>query len=277
MFKKVFVLLAVALAVVCGGMKSNGDGMFNLSIYLNETEVAFDVSPYARNGTVLVPVRTFCAAMGIENVGWDNFEKTVTILADSKISFTIDSNFALKDGAECALSVPAEIKDGRTMVPVRFLAEALGAEVSWDFVYNCVDIKKTGISVAPKYQKSEISKEEFTWLARIVSAESAGEPFVGQVAVANVVLNRVASSEYPNTVYGVVFDTRHGVQFQPVANGTVYNTPSKYSVEAAKRAVKGENYVGECMYFLNESIAVNTWIVKNREYYTTINNHSFYI
>ena len=59
------------------------------------------------------------------------------------------------------------------------------------------------------------------WLSRIISAESRGEPLIGQIAVGNVVLNRVRSSAFPNTVWGVIFDRKWGVQFSPVSNGTI--------------------------------------------------------
>ena len=55
----------------------------------------------------------------------------------------------------------------------------------------------------------------------------------------NVVLNRVASKQFPNTIYDVIFDTKYAVQFEPTANGTVYNTPSKDSISAAKRVLAG--------------------------------------
>ena len=277
MFKKAFLSFVLILCVICGSVVFTGASGETLSIYVNGTEIASDVSPYAKNNTTLVPVRAICNAIGIDNILWDNDSKSVTVKGTSYIQFTVGQSYAYKDGKRYSLSVPTEIKNGRTMIPLRFLAEAFGADVSWDSVYNCVDIYKQGITVPQSCRKNDYSKEEFEWLARIVSAESAGEPFSGQVAVANVVLNRVKSAEYPDTIYGVVFDTKHGTQFQPVANGTVYNVPSKTSVEAAKRAIMGENYVGDCLYFLNESTATNNWIVKNREYYTTINNHSFYV
>lgn len=115
------------------------------------------------------------------------------------------------------------------------------------------------------------------WLSRIIEAEAGGEPFSGKVAVGEVILNRVKSNEFPNTIWGVIFDNNFGIQFEPVSNGTVYNNPSDESVLAAKTAIEGSNYVGNCLYFLNPTIAQNTWISKNREYYTTISHHEFYV
>lgn len=277
MIKKITVAAVLALSILCSMFVLTNAGGSTISIYVNNYEIATDVKPYIENSRIFVPVRAICGALGIDDIVWNGEEKTVTIRQNSAVQFTVGQKYAFKDGKRFSLDAPTQIRGGRTMVPIRFLAEAFGAKVEWDSIYNCVDINRNGITVPESCKASEYSKDDLIWLSKIVSAESQGEPFNGQVAVANVVLNRVKSKDYPNTIYGVIFDTKHGVQFQPAANGTIYNTPGKTSVEAAKRAIAGENYVGECMYFLNESIATNTWIVENREYYTTIHNHSFYV
>ncbi|MBQ4526595.1 MAG: cell wall hydrolase [Clostridia bacterium] len=121
------------------------------------------------------------------------------------------------------------------------------------------------------------SEEDLYWLARIVYAESRGESYEGKLAVANCVLNRVKSKIYPNTVKEVIFDQKHGVQFQPVSNGTIYNTPDSESLKAAKEAIEGKNIIGNCLFFFNPEISTNSWISQNRNYYTTIGKHSFYL
>lgn len=121
------------------------------------------------------------------------------------------------------------------------------------------------------------SDDDLYWLSRIIYAEARGESYAGKVAVGNTVLNRVSSSEFPNTVAGVVFDTKYGVQYTPAANGTIYNTPDAESVNAAKDALNGVNYVGDSLYFYNHNTAPNAWASKNRPYYTTIGNHTFHL
>ena len=98
----------------------------------------------------------------------------------------------------------------------------------------------------------------------------------GKIAVGTVVMNRVKSSQYPNTVYGVIFDKKYGTQFTPVASGSIYNTPSADSIEAARRVLQGERTDSRILFFVNEKIATNNWISKNRTYITTIGNHKFY-
>ena len=118
--------------------------------------------------------------------------------------------------------------------------------------------------------------EDLYWLARIISAEAKGESFTGQIGVGTVVLNRVRSREFPNTVKGVVFDTKYGTQFTPVANGTVYQAPTQSAIVAAKMCLDGYVLSDSVLYFLNPSIATSSWIQNHRKYAFRIGNHEFY-
>ena len=119
--------------------------------------------------------------------------------------------------------------------------------------------------------------EDLYWLSRIIHAEAQGESYQGKVAVGNVVLNRVSSSQFPNSIKGVVFDKQNGyTQFSPVIDGTIYNTPNNDSVRAAKEVLAGARPVGGALYFLNPQKSTNFWITSNRKYMTTIGKHDFY-
>ncbi|MCF6466198.1 cell wall hydrolase [Clostridium sp. Cult2] len=115
------------------------------------------------------------------------------------------------------------------------------------------------------------------WLARIIEAEAGGEPYKGKVAVGNVILNRVNSKNFPNTIYNVIFEYYGSIpQFSPVADGTIYNTPSQESINAAKDAINGIRPVGNSTYFFNPSKSAGSWIVKNKSYVSRIGGHVFY-
>ncbi len=115
------------------------------------------------------------------------------------------------------------------------------------------------------------------WLSRIIHSEAEGEPYEGKVAVGNVVLNRVNSKDFPNTIYNVIFEYYKGIpQFSPVEEGTIYNTPSKESIKAAEDALKGVRPVGTSTYFFNPDKAKGKWIVENKTYFKRIGNHTFY-
>lgn len=103
-----------------------------IKILLNGKAMTFDAEPYIENGTTRVPMRAIFEGLGAD-VDWDSETKAVTAAkGDTVIRLTIGSSTALVNGSESALLVPAEIKSGRTMVPLRFVSEALGARVDWD-------------------------------------------------------------------------------------------------------------------------------------------------
>lgn len=119
--------------------------------------------------------------------------------------------------------------------------------------------------------------EDLYWLSRIINSEAQGESYEGKVAVGNVIINRVNSPKFPNTIKGVVFDKQNGyTQFSPVIDGTIYNSPDADSIKAAKDVLNGSRPVGDALYFLNPRKSTNFWIVENRQHIKTIGLHDFY-
>ena len=172
-----------------------------------------------------------------------------------------------------ALYIPGGVRleNGRTLVPIRALAQAMGGEVDWS--------REAGVTLTPgsgRPAAAPYTEEELYWMARIISAESRGEPLLGKIAVGTVVLNRVASDEFPDTIYDVIFDKKWGIQFEPVANGTIYNEPTEESVLAAKLVLDGARAAGDSLYFLAPDLTQNHWIMENQKYVTTIGCHWFY-
>lgn len=106
----------------------------NNDVYINDGSVSketLEVAPFTEDGRTLVPVRIVSENFGL-NVGWDDVTQTVTISNDTLvIKLVIGSNIALVNDKEVVLDVPAIEKDGRTLVPVRFVSETLGKKVKW--------------------------------------------------------------------------------------------------------------------------------------------------
>lgn len=246
-----------------------------IDITVNGKYIKSDVNPYIKNSRTYVPIRFISEAIGCM-VYWEN--GTAIIEGDKTIMLYPDKDYAYVDGELTAVDAPAELVSNRTFVPLRFVAETFGCDVEWDEKYYCVIIENENININDEYTTTpKYDKDSIFWLARIIESESGGESMDGKTAVGNVVLNRVASSEFPNTIYGVIFDNKHGIQFQPVMNGTIYNEPSLDSYIAAKLALSGHNTAGDSLYFLNPTTASNLWIVYNRTYLCSIGNHDFYL
>lgn len=248
-----------------------------ICVKVNDTYLSMDAEPFMVNNRTYVPIRALGEALGA-NVYWNENTQTAAIqTAGVTIQMQDGSAYATVNGTKKYLENGIKKRDDRLFVPARFVAETFSAYVAWDPMSYTVNIYKDGI-VVPSYLQGirPYSDDEIFWLARIIHAESEGEPMQGKIAVANTVLNRVESSEFPDTIYSVIFDNQYAVQYEPTSNGTIYNTPGVQSVSAAKRALEGENVVGDCLYFLNPKKATNSWIMQNRSYYITIGNHDFY-
>lgn len=129
-------------------------------------------------------------------------------------------------------------------------------------------VSLTGSVSQPLWRETEIEL-----LARLVSGEARGEPYIGQVAVAAVVLNRVRSDEFPDTVSGVIF--QRGA-FDAVWDGQFDMAPTASCLRAARDAFSGWDPTGGCLYYYNPATATSDWIW-TRQVQLTIGRHAFAI
>jgi len=109
------------------------DGAKAVAVKVNEAVVmSADLQPFVRDGRTLVPARFISEALGAE-VGWCGVEQKVTITKDNtEIILTIGSAVYTVNGSQRTLDVPAQLREGRTVVPLRLIAEIFGCEVEWD-------------------------------------------------------------------------------------------------------------------------------------------------
>ena len=128
-----------------------------------------------------------------------------------------------------------------------------------------------GISLGGGAEAASYQGSEVYTLARLVHAEARGEPYVGKVAVAAVVLNRVRSASFPNTISGVVYQAG---AFDCVADGQINLAPDNDSLRAARDAMNGWDPTGGCVYYYNPATATSAWIW-SREVRLTIGAHVF--
>lgn len=228
------------------------------------------------NGTLYLPLRAFANSLGTANVSYNKTTKTATLSMNGLYLTATDGGFVTyaNDRSLFSFSPNVLMSNGRMYVPASALTKALGVEIK---AQNNSTVSISG-SYTPLTHASKFYREdEVYWLARIITAESAGESLIGQIAVGDVILNRVRSPLYPNTIYGVIFDRKYGVQFSPVLDGRIYNTPTYTATLAAKICLEGTSLSDNAMFFLNPKTAESNWIVKSRKYAYTIGGHDFYL
>ncbi|MEC1446334.1 cell wall hydrolase [Bacillus haynesii] len=119
----------------------------------------------------------------------------------------------------------------------------------------------------------DLTHKEKDLLSRLVHAEAKGESFEGKVAVANVVLNRVEDSRFPDSVKSVIYQKN---AFEPVLNGSIEKKADRESVEAVEEAVDQNIKETDALFFYNPDIASDDWI-KTRKVVKRIGNHVFAI
>lgn len=123
-------------------------------------------------------------------------------------------------------------------------------------------------------KKVYLTKSDIDLMAKVVFAESKGEPYAGKIAVASVILNRVTSPNFPNTVEGVITQKN---AFSCVVNGGINATPNSDSYNAVKDAIKGLDPTENALYFYNPKIATCSWMKEIEKCnVTTIGQHVFF-
>ena len=270
MWKKFFILFFVLMSFSFSCYSED----IIVDVVINGNFADFDLS-YAHiiNNKTYIPLRKISEILN-KDVTWDYTNQSAEV---EDVIFYKDKNYYAKNLKTYYLNDCPVIKDNTLYVGARDFFDIFDIDFSWDQEYYCINIDNENINLLPSQIKYDYTNDHIYWLSRIINAESEGETLLGKIAVGNVILNRVKSDEFPNTIYTVIFDTKYAVQYEPVINKTIYNTPSYESIKAAKLSLNGFNVVADCLYFFNPKTASSSWIKNNRTFYTSIGNHDFYL
>ena len=231
---------------------------------------------YERDGCAFLPVRAFCNAFDLDMAQsgeTDGFQLRIGTLAVHGTGelpyYTAGGRYIwapegwLWYGGELYLPMDACAKlftIGIAREEDRVSAAAAGMRV---------------LSGGGDYYELNFPSDDVYWLSHIISAEARFEPLEGQIGVGNVVLNRMNSPLFPNSVYEVIYDTQHTIQFEPIALGGIKETPSEQSVIAAYLCLEGANTVGDSLYFANPEYG-SWWFDTYLQPVVSIGRHNFY-
>lgn len=161
------------------------------------------------------------------------------------------------------------IYGSQTLAAVKYFQRKNGLTV--DGIAGPATLKAMGIFTSSSSSGSSSNSSNLNLLARVVYGEARGEPYSGQVAVAAVVLNRVKSSSFPNTISGVVYQAG---AFDAVRDGQINLSPNSTAIKAAQDALNGWDPSYGAIYYFNPSTATNKWIW-SRPMTVTIGRHRF--
>jgi len=230
-----------------------GDGV--PTVYFNDQRYVLDAVPYLIDGRLYVPVR-YVAEFLHADIHWNDEEQTLMIT-----------------------SVPLEtVSDDNTLADISARHGLSQAQVVKRNGFSSKESIKNGMKLAviiPSVLENKakpFTESEYQLLAKLVQVESGYESYEGQLAVANVILNRVEHPSFPSTIKDVIYS---GKQFPPAHNGLLDRSKPNASVlKATKDALNGKNNVEGALYFFNPRYSKGSfWDSLN--VVATIGNHRF--
>lgn len=221
----------------------------------------------AIDGVTYASLRSLCQVLtpGAQ-VTWSN--GTATVYKEGVLSLTAvpGQDYVVANGRY----LPTDdivARNGTILMPLSTIVKATDATSSWNNGHLILTTGSGGILSGDAYYNAD----DLYWLSRIIYAESGNQPLSGKIAVGNVVLNRVKSPRFPNSVYSVIFQRN---QFSPAKSGTIKRTPNAESVMAAKLCLDGAVELDNVLWF--NRVGLKSWASRNCTFVATIAQHSFY-
>jgi len=230
------------------------------------------------NDRLYVPAASLATLFGA-SVEWDqdNQEITIVTVHGNEIVLGIGVPVVYYDGARYVMDAVPFLEEGRTYVPLRHAADLLRAKVAWDQEGQVaelirIDGEEHYVPALAAHEAEPYSEEDYWLLAKLTMVEAGYEGYEGQLAVANVILNRVKDPRFPDTIRDVIYS---GKQFPPAHNGLLDEAkPNESVLKAVKDAFNGKNNVQDAVYFHNPRVSNGSYW-KSLETVTTIGNHRF--
>lgn len=257
--KKLFTSLVAVILIFTLSPLVSGAASKPIKVFYNGNQLKFDVNPIVENGTTLVEFKSLFNALGL-SIGYDQFTKKVTgKKGDLNIELTIGSKAATVNGKKGSLDVPAKIKNGRTLVPLRFVGQSTGANVDWDSKNQVINIKKSTSNEAPTIpnpQPEEPVKE--------IPTLKIGETFSN--AQLDITLQKI---EYASQGIEIYFDYHNksdipvqmpgNFQFkldQPMYEHELNNMGFSYRSQSFGYIYKGESRSGYYFYVFDKNVKI---------------------
>lgn len=205
-------------------------------------------------------------------VSWNGNSKEA-VVTTAKLNLTAKAGqlYLEANGRYLYLPEKVQMQEGRVIVPLWAVAKAFDAKVGWNAASQVATVARGGGAI--QSGADFYPQEDLYWLSRVIHAESGNQTLKGQMAVGNVVMNRVASPAFPNSIEGVLAQKN---QFTTYKSGKISScTPSASSVIAAKLVLDG-GVVEETRGALYFDSTSGSWASRNRECIATIGSHKFY-
>lgn len=274
--RRAFALL-LALCLLCPGLAAaaDGGGAQSVPVYIDGL---LSARAYVSGEAVFLPPEAVCAAAGL-SMSWSEDNGTLTLsVPGAVLTGHKDDGYFEADGRYIYAPDGWLVKGDVLYLPSDAVERLFGVEISVSAKRDRLELstdKLTVMSGGASYYELNYDAELLYWLPQIINAEAKFEPLAGQIGVGNVVMNRLSSPDFPDTIFEVIYDTEHTVQFEPISTGGIFQEPTEQATIAAYLCLEGYSTVGGSLYFVNPDYG-SGWFDSSLELVETIGHHNFY-
>jgi len=253
--------------------RTAADNAVKLPVYVDG---GLECTGYLLDGTAYVPLRSFCRGVNLGAVvTWDASSETMgAVMTHRGTGYELTARagdvYLYINDRIVYLENRIQSRRGNVLVPAAPLCTAFG--VGYEESAGQLHLRTDSLEICAS-GSAVYDPDALKWLSHIINAEAGNQSLEGQICVGNVVLNRVAHENFPDTVADVIFSPN---QFCPVKSGTVYCTPDADAVAAAKLCLEGVNLAGESTYYVNPTTGSTAWFRENLTYVMSVGDHDFY-
>lgn len=249
-------------------------GATAVAVYLDGLLLA---RAYAWGDLVYLPVKPLCDHWGVAQAWSADAERLDLTLNALQVEGAAGRQYFIADSRYIYAPEDWLIYRGELYLPVKAFCKLLNLGASWQDGALMLDGSRLHVlEGGADYYDLNFPEEDVYWLSHIIGSEAGIEPMEGKIGVGNVVLNRVADRDFPDSVFGVVYDYEHTVQFEPVSKGTIHEDPKPEDVIAAYLVLEGANTAGRCIYFVNPDFG-SYWFDNNLDFVMKLGRHNFYV
>jgi len=232
---------------------------------------------YQWEDTVYVALKPICHWAGLE-MDWSGDAEHLRLTLDGlEVTCTVGDQYYLAEGRYIYAPENWFVRGGDLYLPRYALCKLLNlrdAMKDGALYLNMSELRV--LRGGEDYYALNFPMEDVYWLSHIIGSEAGIEPMEGKIGVGNVVMNRVKDLDFPDTVFDVVYDYEHTVQFEPVSKGTIHDDPKPEDIIAAYMVLEGANTAGRCLYFVNPDYG-SYWFDNNLDFVIRLGRHNFYV
>lgn len=221
----------------------------------------------------LLPVHELCDALGY---GFDIIGENLVEIEGRSLEYFPEDGYLCFDGRYLYVPEGWEATGDGLLLEAEAAARLLGLDMKTEGESLIVDITRSALLPGGEdYYDLHFDMDMLYWLPQIIHAEAYQQPMAGLIGVGNVVMNRMESEKFPNSISGVIFDREHVIQFEPVENGSIKAEPDERAYVAACLCLEGFNTVGDSLFFVNPAYG-SYWFDTELQLSYVIGNHNFY-